>query len=391
MSFDSEPVTRLTITTPTGEQKEIVLVGTAHVSEASVTLVEKVIREEHPDSVAIELDDQRLKALENPDKWRNTDIVQVFKEGRIYSLLAQILISTYQKKLGAHLKVLPGAEMTKAAQIARETNAAISLADRDVKITLKRVWAALTFWQKMKLLAGMLHSILDVEAISQQDIERLKASDVLAEAMKEFSEKFPGVKAALIDERDKYLAAKIKESPGQKVVAVVGAGHCPGITKWIHETYSLEPLMAIPEQTIGQKITKSIIPLLLAALIIGGFFMGKDIGTSMIIQWSLINFFAAAIGATIAFAHPVAILLGALSAPFTPLHPLLASGFISGFFEAVYRKPLVADFESVAEDINTVKGIWKNRVLRIFLVVLLTNATGAIGAISAVWILASKL
>jgi len=372
-----------------GERK-IYLVGTAHVSKASVELAEKTIRDVMPDSVAIELCDSRYQSLQDPDRWKNTDIVKVIKDGKVYVLMAQLMLAAFQKKLGEHLQVKPGAEMMHAANIARELNSNIVLADRDVKTTLKRTWATLSFWSMCKVLFGMLMGLFSNEKMDAEEIERLKSSDALNQLLDDFSKTLPDVRRPLIDERDQYLAAKISSAPGKSVVAVIGAGHVPGIKKWLDKEVDLVALEVIPDKKLSSKILAWLMPGLLVLFIALGFMnSGMSKSVEMLSTWIWINALLAGIGAALALAHPLTILAAALAAPFTAAHPLLASGWVAGLVEASLKKPRVSDLETVADDISTMKGIWSNRVSRILLIVCLTNLLGSFGSLFALFKLSS--
>jgi len=364
------------------------IVGTAHVSKDSADLVEKTIRERKPDTVALELCDSRYETLSNPERWKETDIYTVIKSGRAYVLMAQFALATFQKKLADEFGIRPGEEMHRAMQISHETDTEISLVDREVRTTLKRAWAGAGFWTLLKVMFAMFASMFEKQEISQEQIEKLKTGGELAAAIDEFSGSLPGVKTALIDERDQYLAAKIHASPGDTVVAVVGAAHVPGIKKVFGTDIDIAKLDEIPPP---KKIFKMIgwgVPLLLLALIVTGFIVaGRETSEQMVLAWVLANGIAAAIGTIIALAHPLTILAAFVAAPITSLNPTIAAGWVCGLTEAYLRKPRVIDLERVADDLTTVRGIWSNRVIKVLLVVVLANLGSSIGTFIGVgWI-----
>lgn len=373
--------------------REIYVVGTAHVSAKSAELVEEVVREIHPDSVAVELCPPRYRALKNPEEWKNTNIVQVIKQGKTFLLLAQLLLSGFQKKIGKKLGVKPGAEMLKAVEVAEELGAETVLADREVTITLRRTWGNLGFWGGFKLLATLLaESFAPAQDLSEEEIERLKTADVLEEAMQEFAQAMPQVRESLIDERDKYLATKISGAPGNKVVAVVGAGHVPGITKYLYEQIDLAPLETIPPPSKWGKVLGWGLPLAILSLIIYGMLTaGRDVGTQMLLDWVIVNAVAGALGSLLALAHPITILVSLLVSPFTSANPAIAAGWVAGLLEATLRKPRVEDFEMLSEEPMSIKLIYKNRVTRVLLVVILTNLMGGLGTFLSGWVIAGRL
>jgi pheromone shutdown-related protein TraB len=366
------------------------IVGTAHVSEHSADLVEKTIRDKNPDTVCLELCQARYDALSNPETWKQTDIFSVIKTGRAYVLMAQLALSTFQKQLAKEFHIRPGEEMHRAMSICEETGTKIALVDRDVRITLKRAWAKAGFWSLMKMLFSVMLSMFNAKEITQQDIEKLKQSDELTLVINEFSGAMPGIKTALIDERDEYLASKILASPGQTIVAVVGAAHVPGIKRVFGSPIDIEKLEELPPPKKVFKIIGWGIPVVIGSLIIAGFIIsGRETSEQMVIAWVLANGIAASIGTIIALAHPLTILTAFFAAPITSLNPTIAAGWVCGLVEAYLRKPRVMDLENIADDMTTVRGIWGNRVVKILLVVVLANLGSSIGTfIGFGWVVA---
>ncbi len=360
--------------------KDVYLVGTAHISQQSADLVGEVIREIKPDAVAIELCEKRYESLQDPDRWKKTDIVKVIKEGKQYVLIAQLMLASFQKKLGDKLKIKPGTEMMDSAKIAHELGIPIVLADREIKITLKRVWASLGLWTMIKTSVSMLLGVAKEQKIEAEDIEKLKSQDALESALADFSKEFPEIKISLIDERDKYLAEKIRVANGKKIVAVVGAGHTPGIKKNIFTKTDLAPLEVLPPPSNFIKVLKYGIPALIIMMIVIGF-CKADFSSSkdMVVSWFVIKAFCSGLGAIVALAHPLTILVSAVLAPFTALNPTISVGIFAGLTEAWIKKPTIEDFETVADDLTSVKGWWKNRLSKILLVAALTNLFGTVG------------
>ena len=373
--------------------RQIYIVGTAHVSQKSAELVESVVKELKPDSVAVELCEPRYRALKNPEEWKKTDIVQVIKQGKSSLLLVQLILSGFQKRIGKKLGVQPGLEMMKAIEAAEEVGAKTVLADREVSITLKRTWGGLGFFGGMKLLSTLiLEGFAPSQELDEEEIERLKTADVLEEAMREFAEALPTVRESLIDERDQYLASKINSAPGERVVAVVGAGHVPGITRYLDQKIDLAPLETVPPPSPWAKIFKWGIPLAILALIIyGATTAGTDVGKQMLLDWFVINAVFGGVGTLLAAAHPLTILVSFIVSPFTSANPGIAAGWVAGLVEASLRKPRVEDFEMLSAEPITLKLVYKNRVTRVLLVVILTNLLGAIGTFLSRGIIASRL
>lgn len=373
-------------------EKTIYLVGTAHISQKSTELAEEIIREVKPDSVAIELCEPRFQSLKDPDRWKKTDVVSVIRAGKTYVLMAQLLLAGFQKKLGNQLNIKPGAEMLRAATVAEELGCKVIFADREIRTTLKRTWGALGLRSMFRLLFAMGNGVLSDQAISEEEIERMKGSDALHELMREFSEKLPEVRRTLIDERDQYLAAKVQSAPGNTIVAVVGAGHVPGMKLLFGQPIDVAPLETLPPKKLLTKIIGWTMPSIVIGLILWGFFQSGAVASAqMISAWFWINGLFAALGAALALPHPLTILSAFVSAPFTSINPFIASGWVAGLVEAMLRKPLVSDFENIADDVVTLKGIWSNRVSRILLVVALTNIFGSLGALFGIGWISSML
>ncbi len=356
------------------------LVGTAHVSSNSADLVERVLREHQPDTVCLELCPARHDALSSPERWKETDIFSVIRTGRAYVLMAQFALSAFQKKLADEFRIRPGEEMLRAMAVADELKVEVSLVDREVRTTLKRAWSQAGILSLLKIAASLFMSLFSEQKITQENIEELKKTDELTMMMDEFSGFLPGVKEALIDERDQYLAYKILHSPGETVVAVVGAGHVPGIKKVFGTDIDIEALEQLPPRKKSVRIIAWGVPLAVMALVVAGFvFSGRETGEQMVIAWVLANGIAASIGTMIALAHPLTIVTAFVAAPLTSLNPTIAAGWVCGLTEAWVRKPRVLDLQNVASDITSVRGVWGNRVSRVLLVVILANLGSSIG------------
>jgi len=367
------------------EGREIVLVGTAHVSRDSVRLVEEVIGAEMPDTVCVELCASRYQALRQKDRWRDMDIIKVIKEKKAFLLLSNLLLASFQKRIAKKIDVTPGAEMLRAIEMAEASGAQLWLADRDIRTTLSRAWHSMGWWNRAKLLCQLVVSMGQADDITEEEIERMKQQDVLEALLSEVGRSLPMLKTILIDERDRYLAAKIRQAPGNKVVAVVGAGHVPGIKQHWSETIDLPTLEQLPPPGKIGALMKWGLPGSIVALFIAGFFYGgQDAGTDMVVLWSACTGALAGLGAALALAHPATVLSSVIVAPFTTLHPMIAAGWISGMVEAFSRKPKVKDLESLPDDILSFKGFWRNKVTRILLVVVFTNLGSAAGTFVAI-------
>ena len=368
MTDDMDTVTRLTI-----EGKEIILIGTAHVSRKSAEQVKEIIEAERPDAVCIELDEQRYHAITEGNKWRDTDIFKVIKDKKASFLLINLAISSFQRKMANQFGIQPGQEMLQGIASAKEVGATLVLADRNIQITFSRIWHNIGFWGRMNLLSSIVFSIFGSKNISEEELEALKSKDMLNGMLNEFTEHYPRLKVPLIDERDQYLAMKIKSAPGDKVVAVLGAAHVPGITKQIHEQHDLTVLDQRPPKSKIPAILGWAIPLLIVAVIIYTFFLNPTAGMEQTLSLVLWTGSFSALGAALALGHPVTIAAAFVAAPIGVLHPLIAAGWISGLVQAFLRKPNVGDFETLPDDVTSARGFWRNKVTRILLIVVLSN------------------
>ena len=372
--------------------KKIFLIGTAHISQSSVDEVNSVINQVNPDTVCIELCSSRYQAMLAKDQWKNMDIFKVIREGKSFLLFANLIMTAFQKRLGSRLGVKPGSEMFEAANVAEKLNSELVLADRDVKITLQRTWRGMKFWGKIKVLGQLLASLFIREEISKEEIEKLKESDALSEAMKMLAEQSPEMKRILIDERDQYMAEKIRQSMGKLVVAVVGAGHVKGLTAELENRHNLAELESVPPTGKVVAWLKWGIPAMIIALIVYGFFtVDTDVSIEMIQRWILINGTLSALGTAAAFGHPITIAVAFIAAPFTSLNPTIAAGWVAGLVEALLRKPQVRDFENLADDITHLRGFWQNNITRILLVVIFANLGSAIGTFAGGFAIATLL
>jgi pheromone shutdown-related protein TraB len=366
------------------DEKDFILVGTAHVSKESIRLAKSVIEQEKPDTVCVELCSSRFQAIQQEDRWQNTDIVKIVKEKKSFLLLSNLLLASFQKRIAKQFDVKPGEEMITAIESAESVGAQIHLADRDIRTTLSRTWRVMGFWSKLKLIFQLMLSLGQLDEIKEEDIEQMKQQDVLETLLTEVGKSLPEIKSILIDERDQYLAEKIRTAPGNKIVAVVGAGHIPGIQKHWQNDINIHALETLPPKSKTVDILKWLIPAAIIGLFLAGFFYGgKKAGTDMILWWILANGILAGIGAIMALAHPATIVSSILAAPLTSLNPMIAAGWVSGLVEAFSRKPKVRDLETLPDDILSVRGFWKNNVTRILLVVVFTNLGSSLGTFIA--------
>lgn len=379
-----------TTTTVQLHNREITIIGTAHVSRDSVDEVCRFIENEQPDHVCVEIDAARYQSLVGGAGWSQLNIYQVLRSRKGFLLLGNLVLSSFQKRIGMDLGVKPGEEMRAAIEAARAQGVGYSFCDRDIQTTLKRAWAMTGFWGKNKLLAALLSSVFTREKFSAEEIEKLKQTSAVESMMAELADYLPSVKHVLIDERDRYLATKIFESPGERPVAVVGAGHVPGIVAWLERldrgeaSTDVSEIDIVPPPKLITRVLPYLLPALILGLIVTGFIRsGWQGGFDMLVRWFLVNGTLSALGALIAMAHPITIIASFLAAPITSMNPTIGVGMVTGLMEAGLRKPRVIDFETLQDDILTVRGFFRNRLTHILLVFFFSTLGSAIGTFIA--------
>ncbi len=366
-------------------EKEIILVGTAHISRESVELVERIIDEEKPDTVCVELCRARYQAMTQQDLWQETDIIKIIRQKQTSLLIAQWLMASFQNRIAERLRIRPGEDMLAAIRKAEEIGARLVLADREIRVTLTRTWRGLSFWGKIRLIQELLASLLFSPEVGEEEIEALKKQDVLETAIADMKDKFPSIKETIIDERDRWLASCIGEAEGEKIVAVIGAGHRAGIAENLGTALKRETINRIPPPAVWSRLLGWTIPLIILTLILAGFiYSGNKAGLGMLVSWVAITAAFSGLGALVMLAHPATIIASALAAPLTTLHPLLAAGWVAGLTEASLRKPRVKDFISLKQDILSFHGFFRNKITRILVLIALVNMTTSIGTFVAI-------
>lgn len=369
-------------TTLTLDHKTITLIGTAHVSKASADEVKATLESGHFDTIAIELDDDRYTAMMENKRWETTDIVRIIKKKKTGLLMAQLILASYQKRLALQGDIQVGQEMITAIEVAHTQNIRLAKIDRSVTLTFQRIWRSLNFWDKMGMLNQLLTAAFEKESFSEDDIEALKQQDLLEASMAEVTKRFPKIALTLVDERDRIMAYKLRHAKGTQIVAVVGAAHVNGITRYLNDPdLQIADLLTLPKPGWGSKAIGWLIPLSIGALILATIVMSPQTAWTTIGRFILINGSLAALGTLIALGHPLSILTAFVAAPIGILSPVLATGWFAGLTEAWVHKPAVKDFMALQDDAMHLKGWWRNRVLRILLVVMLANVFASIGSI----------
>ena len=368
----------------TVQDKTIILVGTIHVSQESADLVRAVIEEERPDAVCVELDSRRYEALSQQQKWESFDLKEVIRKKQLSTMLANVLMASYQKRLGDQLGVLPGTEMLEAINVAKKRDIPIFLCDRDVRVTMRRAWRSTPFFKKSMLVSSLMLSVFDTKPVSEESLQDLKKQDVLSEMMQELGKEIPTLKTALIDERDHYLAEKTLQAEGKTIVSVVGAGHVEGIKAILQgERGNLDGLDVIPPVSpVWKWIGWAIPAIIVGSIALIGYQKGAAAAGDNAVFWIVANGVPSGLGAVLAWAHPFTIVVAVAGAPFTSLTPVIGVGYVTAFVQAYMQPPLVREFQTVAEDVAIPRRWWQSRLLRVFLAFLFPT----IGSVIGTWV-----
>jgi pheromone shutdown-related protein TraB len=365
---------------------EVVLVGTAHVSAASIDLVREVIADLGPDRVCLELDPQRLDALRHRTKWAELDVREVLRRKQVPTLMLSLLLASWQKRLGAELGVEPGAELLAGFEAAEAGGHQVELIDRDVRLTVRRALGSMGWWARIRFVSELLVSLLDPGEASAEEIEKLKETDALTGLLEDLGARYPSLKTTVIDERDQWLATRLlqvcRETGAGRVVAVVGAGHLAGMEQAIRASLEadLDRLATVPPPGRGAQVIGWGIP----AAIVGslawiGFTRGPAAFAENALYWILANGIPAAIGALVALAHPLTVATAFVAAPITSLTPVIGAGYVTALVQAWLRPPRVRELEQMADDAATTRGWWSNRMLKILLAFILPGLGSMLG------------
>ncbi|EMP7025664.1 TraB/GumN family protein [Enterococcus faecalis] len=364
------------------DKREIVLVGTSHISKESAELVKEVIEKENPDIVCLEWDKTRYNKYMNPDEWSDTDIVQVIKQKKLIVLISSVIYSLIQKHLAKINDSVPGAEFFQAVNSAEKSGAKLALVDRDSQITFKRFWRLIPL-RKKALFPHAFGKVLEGAEDSKEEMKKLLNSENFEPIFEQLQQTYPELWESFLIERDLYMSTKILNEEGKKIVVIIGQAHLNGVEKNIKENRkaNIEELDGLPPKLWSTRVLESIIPLIIIGLLIYSFVLGMDIGINQIIRWGIWNGGVAALFTVLALANPLTVITSLVLAPLATLLPMVSIGVFSAIVEATTRKPKVHDFQTMDEDLLSIKKIYKNRVLRIFLVFILASIGGTVGNI----------
>lgn len=366
----------------------ITLLGTAHVSRASAEQVKALLATGHYDAVAVELCPSRYHALINPDALSRMDLFEVLRKGKAAMVTASLALAAYQQRIAEQFGIEPGAEMRAAVDSAHTAKLPVILIDREVGTTLKRIYRNVPWWQRFSLITGLFGSLVSRETVSEEEVERLKEGDVLETTFSQFATEARALYIPLIDERDRYMAARLREEITQgeyrHLLGVIGAGHLRGVTRYLEQDTTpakqiITELDHIPSPSRWPRMIPWVIVALILAGFIFGFYRSPELGWQLVIDWVVINGGLAALGALIAGAHPLTIIGAFTAAPLTSLNPTIGAGMVTAAIETLLRRPTVGDFSRLRQETTRLRGWWHNRVTRILMIFLFSTLGSALG------------
>lgn len=368
-------------------EKEVLLIGTAHISQQSVDLVREILEAERPDVVCVELDDERLKAMREKQRWEELNLKQVIRNKQLMFLTARLALMAFQKQMGSYTGVQPGAEMNAAIDVAEAQGARLIMCDRDVRITLQRAWRLTPFWKRSTLAASLGMGLFERTEVNEDELANLRQSGNITSVLDELGDFMPEVKTALVDERDTFMAHQIQQAAGEKVAVVIGAAHKPGILRKLHEPIAqeaIDSITTIPPKSVVSKIIPWLIPAIVIGLFVWGFWRGDTSkAQEAAVAWVLANGILCALGAIIARAHPLTVIASFIAAPITSLNPTVGAGMVAALVQVWVASPQVRDMERVGDDILDWRGWWRNSLARLLLVFFFTSLGSAIGTFVA--------
>ncbi len=221
------------------EYKNIIIIGTSHISPESIKEVKKIIEETKPNYVAVELDKGRLLGLMG--KKNKVGIKDMFKLG-LGGTLFVLFGSWLEEKLGKLVGTKPGDEMKIAVREAAKVKAKIILIDQEINITVKRLFKFLTLREKLRFCLDLIKGFLGFGEKMKFDLRKVPEKELIEKIILHVKERYPNVYKVLIEERNEIMAKRLikfmEKNPSEKIVAVVGAGHEEGMVKIIKGAFS---------------------------------------------------------------------------------------------------------------------------------------------------------
>ncbi|WP_305063722.1 TraB/GumN family protein [Methanococcoides sp.] len=374
---------------------EIIIVGTAHVSEKSVNEVTSAIENEKPDIVAVELCQGRYDSLKGEVKDSDLPIKDILSGGKIYYFLVHLLLAYVQKKIGNEMGVQPGAEMITAIDVAEANGAKVALVDRDIQLTLQRFWSKMSIFEKFNMLVALVSSALGIGGSKNIDIDNITDQDMVTTLINELRKASPNAATVLIDERDAYIAGnllRLANGGNKKIIAVLGAGHKQGVERYLKDPKSLPPVSSLTELPQKRFSFMKIIGIGIVGIALATFILIIMSGTPIELLllafgwWFIINGVLSATGAALAKGHPYSVITAFSVAWLTSLNPMMAAGWFAGLMEAKQRSPTTSDLKEMVK-LESFKELQKNNFFRVVFVAALANVGSTIGTFLGVYVM----
>jgi pheromone shutdown-related protein TraB len=365
--------------------RNLTIIGTAHVSEESRNEVAEAIGEKDPDRIFVELDEKRLESLQEDSGWKDLDIVESIRDGNGFLLFMNLLLSIYQRKMGLDQDVKPGAELLEAVDLADEKKIEYTLIDQDINDTFRKTLDNLSFWEKFKLVGSLFI------AGDEMDVDDLKEGGMLDSVVTELEEEFPTIKKVFLDDRNTYMAERILEEDFEEGVAVVGAAHVEGLVEELEKTTE-ERRKAVKDEPEGfsvpwMKVLKYGLPgFILVSLSYVFVFCSPAKGLILARNAFLINAILPFIGAIIARSSPVTWVISFVAAPFTSMDPALGAGMVAAYAEGKINPPTVQEMEDVVK-LTEYRELWSNQAGRILLTFVFVTLGSALATFIAAFYL----
>ena len=379
-----------------GEPHEVIIVGTAHVSEKSVQEVTKAIEETRPDIVAVELCPARYRAITGQEEEKEIKISELLSGSKLYFFLVQMFLAYIQKKIGDEMGVKPGSEMLAAIESAKKIGARVALVDRDIGITIQRFWSAMGFLDKVRLIWSLIPAAFGWGE-EEIDIDSITQDDIVSQMISEFRKISPGAANVLVDERDAYIARNLFQlSKEGRVLAVVGAGHKEGISTHLAHPENIPPIEELKQKpakriTVAKVFGAGVTLLILAT--IGLVLVNAQSSQNILLAfgiWFIVTGGLSALGVLIAGGHPLSALTALGVAWMTTLNPFVAAGWFAGMVEAWKLKPTVSDLKALAQTGNFDQ-MRKNKLFKVILVAALANLGAMAGTFLGIYIIWQKM
>ena len=203
----------------------ITLIGTGHVFNLSQALLD-IFEEKQPELLCVELDKQRYNALilkqSDPEAYKKSEKNVPI----LYKLLAR-----FQEGMANEYGVTAGAEMLTTIDFARNHQLPLAFIDMNAQRLFRKMLKKMTLSEKFRIMFSGLGGLFVNKKHVEKELKKIDKN--FDKYIEQIGEKFPTIKRVLIDERDTYMVQHLTTANEQygKIIAVVGDGHIPGLSK----------------------------------------------------------------------------------------------------------------------------------------------------------------